>query len=370
MGEAVLIGGMDLCVVPEGQFFTVHHLGILAVDYSNLMRDLTDENMKHLYDEFEQAWSRSGLQGGSQGASPMAVLASSSFRSTEFELDRVYGVMQIFGDEFSVGKARTDLYAAAEQSFTLLELEDALGALVIQSYPAVSQLFYHESAPRAGGAWRICGAAAVPSQLSAAWGHFGYLDAFDSQCRLSIRVEGGTTWAWFEAKTCPLERMANCYRLLSSRYTEHPNCVRLNCWFDAGPQSPCSKEGRDGMRNIYRFEDIDPVVERFGRETLVLVILSTSWSKRIKLFTLYGLLLLRPGEAALKNHRSRRGWNPSLDAMGLKAWARVGMCRLSCRGYDISDYSQTRELDKGSLWHDRRGFLGLDVGGAYIKPIR
>lgn len=262
MGEAVLMGGMDLCVVPEGQLFTLYHLGVLAVDYSNLVRDQTDENMKHLYDEFEQAWPRSGLQGGSQGASPMAVLASSSFRATEFELDRVYGVMQIFGDEFRVGKARTDLDAAAEQSFTLLELEDALGALVIQSHPAVSQLFYHESAPRAGGAWRIRGAAAVPSQLSAAWGHFGYLDAFDSQCRLSIRVEGGTTWAWFEAKTCPLERMVNCYRLLPSRYTEHPNYMRLNCWFDAGPQSPCSKEGRDRMQNIYRFEDI-------GRETLV-----------------------------------------------------------------------------------------------------
>lgn len=114
---------------------------------------------------FEDMWSRSGLQ-GPLSASPMQVLACATWRTCSFDLDRVYGIMQIFGDDFRVGKARSKRVvledAETNESFTLLELEDELGTLVMERFPSISQLFQHEQAPILGRAWRICGRASVP----------------------------------------------------------------------------------------------------------------------------------------------------------------------------------------------------------------
>ena len=55
------------------------------------------------FTSFEHMWSRTGLQ-EPQVNSPTQVLASARFRACEFELDRVYAIMQIFGGEMNVGK--------------------------------------------------------------------------------------------------------------------------------------------------------------------------------------------------------------------------------------------------------------------------
>lgn len=50
---------------------------------------------------FKERWRQKGI--GLE--SPMAVLAAAANRECSFDLDRVYGIMQIFGDDFVVGKA-------------------------------------------------------------------------------------------------------------------------------------------------------------------------------------------------------------------------------------------------------------------------
>lgn len=95
----------------------------------------------------------------------MELLASAAHRTCSFEHERVYGIMQAFGDEFVVGKAREPVKSAGRSIFTLSELEDELAALVMDRYPVISQMFVDEEAPLLGRAWRICGRASLPNEL-------------------------------------------------------------------------------------------------------------------------------------------------------------------------------------------------------------
>ena len=76
----------------------------------------------------------------------MGALAAARYRGTEFELDRIYGIMQIFGDGFKVGETKA-LYSSQPQSPSLSDLEDEFGALLIEHHQSKSQLHVHESAP-------------------------------------------------------------------------------------------------------------------------------------------------------------------------------------------------------------------------------
>lgn len=90
----------------------------------------------------------------------MQVLVSSSARTCSFALDRVYGIMQIFGDEFRVGKAATAI-PLLPPSYSLGGLQDELGALVVEKYPENSQFLVHDTVSYAAKGWRICGDEAV-----------------------------------------------------------------------------------------------------------------------------------------------------------------------------------------------------------------
>lgn len=361
MGLGAIIAGTELCIIPgDNKPFTLFALNELALifQYDRSVED-------HLYDEFEEKWSKTGLRGGGLGVSPMQVMACSSFRTCEYELDRVYGVMQIFGDKFRVGKARTNARLAAENTFTLAGLQNELGALVLQSYPDISQLFQHDTTPLAGRAWWICGKASVPREVTYASTEFtnqlsGRSSSTKSnvQCSLSTILEGGTTWAFFVSKTLDLRTLVKSFKAISFE----PKQSSLNCWFDAGPLAPCKGSGKS--QRTYDVEDIDPVVDKFGPDRLMLVLLSTQSStyEDSKTSTLYGLLMLRPGEMALKNHRSRQGWNSSLDATGLRAWARVGICRLRWTEKVHFQYEATQEvqtmLGLSGEWRNEEGLWG------------
>jgi hypothetical protein len=292
---------------------------------------------------FEDMWSRTGLQ-GPLSASPMQVLACATWRTCSFELDRVYGIMQIFGDDFRVGKARSKRVALEDaetkESFTLLELEDELSTLVIERFPSISQLFQHEQTPILGRAWRICGRASVPRQLGYASGSFNdalwslSMSTFDNpasvyhllpqpQCSFSTIANGTTKLGLFQGKTCTFQRIVNCSRSVS--FT--PVWSSLQVYLDAGWDITSHNERSD--KCTVSEADVDLVVERLGGQALIVLLLDSRTDLEVgKTFCLNGLLLLRPGSEARRHHKSRRDWYPEFEHLGKETWARVGICQL------------------------------------------
>ncbi|KAL6407300.1 hypothetical protein AUP68_10130 [Ilyonectria robusta] len=331
-GDAYIIAGSDFCFMTgHKRPLNIYQIRGLAMHYTG------DVSYTPRYDhrkievelsKFADMWRRSGLQ-GPLSASPMQVLACAFFRTSEHVLDRVYGIMQIFGDEFRVGKASEG--GGPKQTFTLEELEDALGVLVVNRFPTISQLFYHEETPLAGRAWRICGRASVPRPLAYESAQFNDKLSTPGSRRetsrfyLKITTDhlDATTWGKFEGKVCPLTTITNCLKSPSFA----PEWSTMECYFDAGAGVP-AHAGNKGQR-VYSLQDIQPVTDHFGPIELMAVLLSIRVDLEVgKTCKVNGLLILRPGKAALEVHRNRRGWYSGLDGVGILAWARVGVFQL------------------------------------------
>lgn len=266
--------------------------------------------------DFLTALLRAGFN--SSMSSPMETLACAQLRTASDELDRIYGIMQIFGDEFRVGKARAvtnPSQAATNHSFTLVELEDELGKLIIEKKTLLSQAFWHTEPPLAGTSWRICGSArAISVELMAALSEKNNEEIARPHCILSTCFRNSITWATFKGKTCRFEEILSCLKpLIVSTYIE--------VYLDAGLDHPSLDE------------DVDTVVKHFGSETLMLLWVSSVSTGDVH----YGLLLLKPGPEALAVHKTRRGWHAGLDITGLQAWARVGICSIYCEFENHTD---------------------------------
>lgn len=253
---------------------------------------------------------------------PLQALECAQFRTSESELDRVYGIMQIFGDDFRVGKARVASEthtAGASHSFALLELEDELGALIVQRYTVISQLFQHDEPPVAGRAWRICGRASVPEGMTHPSRNFEESLRLKQkvspkpECTLSTSMQSSEMWATFSGEVCLFDDLVSYTR--SSDFVP-PIEGALHVYLDAGLDYSELDE-----------DDVESVIEYFGRESLmVLPLLSRTMGFETAYLERYGLMLLKPGLKALELHRTRRQWNSKIEATGLQAWSRVGIC--------------------------------------------
>ncbi|KAJ9609816.1 hypothetical protein H2200_006145 [Cladophialophora chaetospira] len=322
--------------------------------------DYEDDEMMERLARFRDLWFRAGLQ-GPLSTSPVQVLACARFRTTEYELDRVYGIMQIFGDEFRVGKtrvARSGCEAMTPPSFTLPELEDELGALILEKFPSTSQLFQHDTPPLAGKAWRICGAASVPRQLGFASGSFNdglsmlnkevYFPKPD--CTLGTLDRDSTKWATFQGKVSPFEKIVICTR--SSQFM--PIWTEFHLYLDAGLDfSAMNGAG------------VNQVLQHFEPDSLMVLLLSVRENWEVgRTIHFDGLLLLKPGDEALKAQRVRREWQPNMEHPGHQAWARIGVCQMvwyegrSDNGSFMSSPEVNTLLGVGSEWEDQSGIWG------------
>lgn len=308
------------------------HIRAVAKRFSRFSAKSNQDSHQISQDDFalfRELWFRTGLP-RPFGSGLMEVLASSAYRTCGSVLDRVYGIMQIFGDDFSVGKSRDLPASERHRPFTLQELEDELGHLLLERLPIVCQFFVHEEPPAAGRAWRVCGKAFVPTQLAHTTGHFNQrlLGRKTAPlwavclCSFSTQNQGTTKWGTFEGKVCA-----------GSRILENPTSLcslsafrcRLWTFLDVG-----SKVQTD-QQSTSPFTDLNEVGRHFGREVLAILLISTqsTYGDVNNIFTLKGLVLLRPSQTALSNHRGRRNWSPDLDPFGLQTWARVGVCELT-----------------------------------------
>ncbi|KAK7704005.1 hypothetical protein SLS57_010659 [Botryosphaeria dothidea] len=103
-----------------------------------------------LFSSFRVFAEKSGLAACAANQ-PMAILAAAYYRTTERVNDRVYGIMQIFG--FKLGKSRPGAPSGDDQ-YTLLQLEDELGAALLHHYPVLSQLHIHSRDTETRRGWR------------------------------------------------------------------------------------------------------------------------------------------------------------------------------------------------------------------------
>jgi hypothetical protein len=114
--------------------------------------------------------------------SPMGLLGVSNYRQTKRELDRVYGIMQVFGTDFKVGHALEG--AGQNREYTLPELEDEFGAAILHRFPVLSQMHVYLKSPAFSKGWCVRGSSAVPNIVER-----GDMFGWDSGNRLDINIQ-------------------------------------------------------------------------------------------------------------------------------------------------------------------------------------
>jgi hypothetical protein len=138
---------------------------------------------------------------------PMTLLTIARFRKATRDVDRVYGIMQVFGDEFKVGEAKANgITAGTHQSYSLAELEDEFGALLLERCPVLSQMHVHIENPPLGTGWRICTASAIPPFASNPDNYnktgSSLFGEPETVCKLSTRNVAGRFWGHLAGRAC------------------------------------------------------------------------------------------------------------------------------------------------------------------------
>ncbi|KAF8848577.1 hypothetical protein BDZ45DRAFT_264044 [Acephala macrosclerotiorum] len=157
----------------------------------------------------------------------MGALVAARYRETEFELDRIYGIMQIFGDSFKIGETKTpDI--PCPRSPSLSDLEDEFGALLVEHHQSKSQLFVHDSAPPVGKGWRISSCCYIPwfAESIIHWPvrpSKPQLGCVFSVCKLSTTPLLGVLWGCFSGKACTFATLQTALlrQSILNGYTDH-----------------------------------------------------------------------------------------------------------------------------------------------------
>lgn len=177
-------------------------------------RDGLQPEVRQLLDEVDALYEASGLQSLTDMRFERELLACARHRTTTYERDRVYGIMQVFGYRLGASKPGCE-----GNDYTLEELLDQLGAALLSHYPIESQLYVLRSPAETGKAWRIGMDTAVPKSFR----NFGtvmgraVVDAIDRGYsvettyeadaepvpRLSTQKVGGFLYGKFEGRICP-----------------------------------------------------------------------------------------------------------------------------------------------------------------------
>lgn len=145
---------------------------------------------------------------------PMELYRAATNRKPSNDLDAVYGIMQIF--EFRLGHSSLD--TNTEAVFTLADLEDQLGAALMELSPVLSQCFRRQvPVSRKGENWRVSRLSSAPSPGFAS--HMPWEpELYKSDCRLSpIRVDG-LTWGSFRGKACSFAVLEQAWSYVLDAY--------------------------------------------------------------------------------------------------------------------------------------------------------
>lgn len=144
-------------------------------------------------------------------ASPFAIYAASHQRQASNPMDRVYGIMQVFGFRLALRNAQNKIYK-------LPELQEILSEKILLQYPVESQLYAHTQAQQPGSKWKLSASAILPSwaQSFSSWPR-AVRRATNRHhpasplvlCKLSV-VHGS---AYFHGRLCSLYELIKAWKL-------------------------------------------------------------------------------------------------------------------------------------------------------------
>lgn len=138
---------------------------------------------------------------------PMALYNVAQYRRTRNDKDRVYGIQQIFN--FRLGASSRGYQEMDPNVFNRFNLENQLGAALVEHYPVASQLHNFQQPADKGSGWRINASSTVPRlQIkSSIW----RLD-FRARCTFSTKKISGQQWGVFDGRICDLAQLADSWR--------------------------------------------------------------------------------------------------------------------------------------------------------------
>ena len=279
------------------------------------------------------AIQKSGL-GLLHSENPLMLYTGARFRRTKYELDRIYGIMQIF--DLRLGSTAQ---GAEEKTFTLLELKNQLGAALLEKWPIKSQFHVHMKSIALGQSWHISESSEFP-KLFIEFESSPY-EWFEAQCRLSTLEVGDVTWRYFKGKACPFEELATAWKYWSDFHprivwptgttfspTNHPlQWVALDA-ADALREAPSSLKALNQLitpKDETQHEVSSTLVQMSGHSIIVLAMSQET-----------GLILLREQTGKLEY------------------WQRLGVCYWSAKETD-DDFLHGRD---SSRWWDLEGLFG------------
>lgn len=280
---------------------------------------------------------------------PMALYHVAQYRHTRNDKDRVYGIQQIFA--LRLGESVPGCHDLDPKVFNRFNLEDQLGAALVQQYPVASQLHNLTEPADRGSGWRINASSTVPKLdiKSNIWN----LD-FQARCNFSTQKVGGQQWGVFDGYACDLAQLAASWSSLrydpstdsttaarrspqqvllddilstTSEYHDNDAIIRLRTAISE------SDHGEDNLKGLFNYHDSRRVVHRGQRQPLLTSALIRLIGRTLRGAPLVVLLLgsfadvEKGGPATVPNDKYHVGL--ILTRLGTEAktpWKRLGFC--------------------------------------------
>lgn len=268
---------------------------------------------------------------------PMELYNAASSRRPTRELDRIYGIMQVFG--FRLGASDPNAHPSLD--FTLPQLEEQLGQALVDFNALLSQAFIDMSGTReAGSRWRPGGASITPSYDGLVpWKP----ESMVVSCEMQCFRENGVFWGHIRGRALSLEAFEQIRERVDQRLREEIRDFhymtdpflddRTRLWkaLDWAPDLFPQWESR---------EDYFPTMAG----ELLLPVLGT---QRVKIFHL-GYL---PGSAPGNDYGAENHYGLLLlySDNPIPHWRRLGICGWSARDWTPDGYQKRRPESQEGL---------------------
>ncbi|KAL8811730.1 MAG: hypothetical protein Q9200_001563 [Gallowayella weberi] len=139
--------------------------------------------------------------------SPIALYNAAQYRRTRDDKDRVYGIQQVFG--FRLGASAPGCNELDPKAFNRHNLEDQLGAALVENYPVASQLHNFTEPADEGTGWRISSSSIVP-RLEIKTSFWSL--QFHASCKITTDKVKGQRHGLFDGQICDLAPLAESWR--------------------------------------------------------------------------------------------------------------------------------------------------------------
>jgi hypothetical protein len=213
-------------------------LSELLVTYENLAKvcekAITDDSTSSWHEGMRDMFKQKGLRALST-RNPIATYEAATKRQTSYEVDRVYGIQQIF--DCRIGNTKAEAASKAAQ-FSLDDLEEQLGLELLDHLPVSSQFHVFTKPVTLALQWRIQQYSLVPGESAT---YTCYMDEvspnMEYKCRFTVRSKKVGEGSIIEVAglTMHLERMVHATKQLNSERPIGSTVTLLKVFLDTSP---------------------------------------------------------------------------------------------------------------------------------------